>query len=153
MRGPRLRRARPADAPAIEALLASERLPPYGLLDHLETFFVLEEGGRIVGSAGLEVYGQAALLRSVAVSPGLRKQRLGERLTGAALAEARRRGVRRVYLFTMHAAEFFARYGFREVTLEEFEPAVRQSIQYRGVSSMPELRARLKAMRLELDNG
>ncbi len=152
-RGPALRPAREEDIPQIELLLSAEGLPPYQIREHLETFFVLEEGGRAVGSAGLEVYGEAAVLRSVVVSPQLRGQRLGERLTEAALAEARRRRVARVYLFTMHAADFFARYGFRECELEEFEPAARASFQYQGVSRMPELRQRLKAMRLELDSG
>jgi N-acetylglutamate synthase-like GNAT family acetyltransferase len=150
---PTLRRAREEDIPQIEALLLAERLPPYGINEYLGTFFVLEDGGRVVGSAGLEVYGQAALLRSVVVAPELRGGTHGRRLTEAALAEARARGVQRVYLFTMHAAEFFARYGFRECGLEDFEPAVRESYQYRGVSTMPQLREWLKAMRLELDNG
>ena len=150
---PGLRRAREEDIPQIEALLAAERLPPYGIKDYLETFFVLEDGGRVVGSAGLEVYGQAALLRSVVVAPELRGGSHGRWLTDAAMSEAKARGVQRVYLFTMHAAAFFARYGFRECSLEDFEPAVRQSYQYRGVSTMPQLREWLKAMRLELDDG
>ncbi|MBI2913336.1 MAG: GNAT family N-acetyltransferase [Chloroflexi bacterium] len=150
---PTLRPAREGDIPQIELLLSAEGLPPYQIREHLETFFVLEEGGRAVGSAGLEVYGEAAMLRSVVVAPELRGGRQGRRLTEAALAEARRRGVQRVYLFTMHAASFFARYGFRECRLEDFEPAVRQSFQYRGVSTMPQLRQMLHAMRLEFDNG
>ncbi len=150
MSEPDLRRARAEDIPQIEALLAAERLPPYGLKDHLDTFFVLEEGERVVGSAGLEVYGEAALLRSVVVAPESRGRQEGQRLTEAALAEARKRGVTRVYLFTMAAGGFFARYGFREVTLAEFEPAVRASFQYQGVSRMPQLRERLRAMRLAL---
>ncbi len=150
MSEPALRRARDQDISQIEALLLAEHLPPYGIRDFLETFFVLEDGGRVVGSAGLEVYGEAALLRSVVVAPELRGGKYGQRLAESALAEARRRGVQRVYLFTMRAASFFSRYGFRECGLEDFEPAVRKSFQYQGVSTMPQLRELLKVMRLEL---
>lgn len=150
MSGPRLRRARGADVPAIEALLTAERLPPQGLSEHPGSFFVLEDEGRVIGSAGVEVYGEAALLRSVVVAPELRGRGLGERLTEAALAEAKKRGARRVYLFTFRAADFFARYGFREVSVEDFESAMGGSFQVRAVTTMPQLRQFLRAMRLEL---
>src|SRR3989304_4015612 len=50
-----------ADAPRIGELITGERLPAYGLDEYRETFFVLEDGERVVGCAGLEVYGEAAL--------------------------------------------------------------------------------------------
>ena len=102
-----LRRAREEDIPQLEALITAEGLPGYGLAEYLKTFFVLNEGERVVGCAGLEVYGGAALLRSVVVAPERRKRDDGRRLVEAALAEARERSVRRVYLFTMHADSFF----------------------------------------------
>jgi N-acetylglutamate synthase-like GNAT family acetyltransferase len=68
----------------------------------------------------------------------------------AALAEARRLGVARVYLFTMNADVFFGRLGFRLVQPEQFEEAVRASRQYEAVTRIPDLRAMLKAMALEL---
>ncbi len=144
------RRARAEDIPRIEALITGEHLPAYGLDEFLGTFFVLADGEHVVGCAGLEVYGQAALLRSVVVAPERRRRDEGRRLVEAALAEARRRGVARVYLFTMHAGDFFGRLGFRDVRTEDFEEAVRASRQYEAVSRMPDLRARVKAMALEL---
>ena len=144
------RRARAEDIPRIEALISGEHLPAYGLDEFLGTFFVLADGEHIVGCAGLEVYGEAALLRSVVVAPERRRMDEGRRLVEAALAEARRRGVARVYLFTMNAGVFFGRLGFREVEPEEFEEGVRASRQYEAVSRMPYLRARVKALALEL---
>ncbi|MFB3052274.1 MAG: GNAT family N-acetyltransferase [Dehalococcoidia bacterium] len=145
-----LRRAREEDIPQLEALITAEGLPAYGLAEYLKTFFVLDEGERVVGCAGLEVYGGAALLRSVVVAPERRMRDDGRRLVEAALAEARERSVRRVYLFTMHADSFFRRLGFREVRLDGFEQAVRASRQYEVVSQIPQLRERVKAMALEL---
>ena len=151
MSEPHLRRARPEDVPAIEKLLTAEWLPPFMIAAFLETFWVLEdEGGAAVGSAGLEVYSEAALLRSVVVAPSLRGTRQGERLTRMALDEAERRGVRRVYLFTLHAAPFFARFGFQECTMDDFEPSARESSQYRILLEHPEIAGVLKAMRLAI---
>lgn len=144
------RRARAEDIPRIEALITGEHLPAYGLDEFLGTFFVLADGEHVVGCAGLEVYGEAALLRSVVVAPERRRRDEGRRLVEAALAEARRRGVARVYLFTMNAGAFFGRLGFRDVRPEDFEEAVRASRQYEAVSRLPDLRARVKAMALEL---
>ncbi len=145
-----LRRAREEDIPQIEALITAEGLPAYGLAEYLETFFILNEGERAVGCVGLEVYGEAALLRSVVVAPERRGRVDGRRLVEAALAEARERSVRRVYLFTMHADSFFRRLGFREVDLGEFEEAVRASRQYEVVSQIPQLRELVKGMVLDL---
>jgi len=144
------RPARAEDIPRIEALITGEHLPAYGLDEFLETFFVLAEGEHIVGCAGLEVYGEAALLRSVVIAPERRRRDEGRQLVEAALSEARRRGVARVYLFTMSADGFFGRLGFRKVEPEEFEEAVRASRQFEAVSRIPDLRARIKAMALQL---
>ena len=145
-----VRSARAEDVPRMAELITGEHLPAYGLDEFLETFFVLTDGDEVVGCAGLEVYGEAALLRSVVVAPERRRRDEGRLLVGAALSEARRRGVARVCLFTMSADAFFGRLGFREVQPEEFEEAVRASRQYEAVSRIPELRARIKAMALEL---
>lgn len=144
------RPARAEDIPRMRELIVGEHLPAYGLDEFLETFFVLADGDDVVGCAGLEVYGQAALLRSVVVAAERRRRDEGRRLVEAALAAARQRGVARAYLFTMSADAFFGRLGFRAVRPEEFEEAVRASRQYEAVSTIPELRARIKAMAREL---
>ncbi len=149
--GPRLRQAREEDIPQIEALLAAERLPPFQVREFLETFWALEQRGRVVGAAGLEAYGEAGVLRSVVVDPSLRGARQGRRLVDVALAEARQRGVKRLYLFTMHAAPFFARFGFEPCSMEEFEPDARQSWQWQALSERPEIANQLTPMRLQLN--
>ncbi|MEX0800504.1 MAG: GNAT family N-acetyltransferase [Dehalococcoidia bacterium] len=145
-----LRPARAEDIPQIDALLKAEWLPSYGLDEYLDTFLVIEDGGRVLGCAGLELFGEAALLRSVVVSPERRGQDDGRRLVEASLAAARDQGVSRVYLFTMNAAPFFSRMGFREIEMDAFEDAVRASRQYEVISQMPELRERLLGMSLDL---
>src|SRR2546422_10572171 len=98
-----------ADLPALLALLPQSPLPTAGLVDHLDTTLVARDAGRVVGSAALEVYGTAALLRSVAVAPELRGQGLGQELTRHALALARRHKIKSVYLLTETAGGVFPR--------------------------------------------
>lgn len=145
-----LRGARPADLAAIDALIMSEHLPAFRTADFLDTFWVLEEGGKLLGCVGLEVYGEAALLRSVITSPVLRGQGYGDVLVEKASDEARRRGVKRLYLFTMDKAPFFARFAFQPCTMDDFEPAARQCTQYSILLEHPEVAEVLTAMRREI---
>jgi N-acetylglutamate synthase-like GNAT family acetyltransferase len=145
-----VRPARREDIAAIERLLSAESLPVTPVEPYLSGFTVLEVDGEVAGCAGIEMYSAAAFLRSVVVAPELRGSGEGDRLVRAALGYAQRKQARRVYLFTMHAANFFARHGFESVGIDDFEPAVRAAPQYIGVSQTPEIAKRLTAMRLEL---
>jgi N-acetylglutamate synthase-like GNAT family acetyltransferase len=144
---PELRGARPEDLPAIDALIMAEHLPAFRTGEFLETFWVLEREDRLVGCVGLEVYGAAALLRSVITSPELRGEGYGDLLVRKAFDEALRRGVKRLYLFTMDKAPFFARHGFERCTMDDFEPAARECSQYSILVDHPEVAAVLTAMR------
>lgn len=124
--------AQPADLPAVLALLRASDLPPDGLAEHFDAALVARDGAAIVGSVALELYGEAALLRSVAVVPTLRGQGLGRQLTQAALALARSRGVRRVYLLTTTAERYFPTFGFAPIARAEVEPAVQASVEFTG---------------------
>ncbi len=91
---------------------------------------IARDGDEVVGSAALEPYGAAALLRSVAVDARLRGEGLGQRLTRAALDLARDRGVATVYLLTETAADFFARFGFHAIDRSAVDAAVQQSVEF-----------------------
>lgn len=144
---PELRGARPDDLAAIDALIVSEHLPAFRTADFLDTFWVLEGEGGIAGCVGLEVYGEAALLRSVITSPELRRQGYGDVLVRKAFEEAKAMGVKRLYLFTMDKAPFFARHGFERCTMDDFEPAAQECTQYQILKDHPEVAGVLTAMR------
>jgi N-acetylglutamate synthase-like GNAT family acetyltransferase len=127
-----LRPASKADWPAIAALLTANQLPLDGAQDHLHTYLVAVSNGEVVGSAGAEVYGDVALLRSVAIAPGLHMQGVGKTLVAFLLEEARRRGIVRVFLLTTTASEYFARYGFEHINMEEAPAALKASAEFQG---------------------
>jgi amino-acid N-acetyltransferase len=112
------------------ALLSRGDLPHAGLAEHFDAALVACDGEVVVGSAALELYGEAALLRSVAVAEGQRGQGLGRQLTRAALDLARAQGVRRVYLLTTTAEGYFPSFGFAPIARAEVEPAVQISAEF-----------------------
>ena len=63
-----LRQATANDLEMLKNHLSQAKLVLQGIEDHLEHFWLLFEGNTLRASAGLEVYGSVALLRSVAVS-------------------------------------------------------------------------------------
>ncbi len=122
--------AAPADLSGILALLDASRLPRAGIEDHVASTLVARQDSGVVGTAALELYGGAALLRSVAVATALRGQGLGAALTMAALELARQRGARSVYLLTETAGRFFPRFGFHAISRAEVDVAVRRSTEF-----------------------
>jgi amino-acid N-acetyltransferase len=128
----RVRDATRADAENVLALLRRENLPTDGVAEHLENFLVAEEGESIVACAGMELYGDAALLRSVAVEPRYRRRGLGGELVGELIRRASRRGLRSVFLLTTTAEHYFAGRGFERVTRDSVDPALLASAEFRG---------------------
>ena len=123
-------RAAPIDYDVVEALLEREHLPTAGLQDHFDHVLVARAGHRIVGCAGLELYEDGALLRSVAVDAEHRGTGLGSDLMRAALHLAGQRGVPAVYLLTTTAERFFPRFGFEVVDRADVPGSVRQSAEF-----------------------
>ncbi len=147
---PLLRLARDDDIDALSRLIASETLPAVEVAEWLSSFWVLEDAGTLVGCAGIERYGDSALLRSVVVAAELRGSGEGVRMTERALTFARDDDARRCYLFTMTAADFFSRFGFERCRLDDFEPAVRESWQWQAISGNEALAAQVIPMRADL---
>ena len=123
-------RAHPHDRDALLALLIDHHLPVEGFLEHLETTLVARESGHIVGSAGLEVYEDGALLRSVAVARSHQGHGLGRDLTTAAIHWARNLGVPAVYLLTSTAEAFFPKFGFERIQRGDVPPGVQASVEF-----------------------
>jgi amino-acid N-acetyltransferase len=121
-----------SDLPEILTLLEASRLPVAGIGEHLGSALGARENGELVGCAAVEIYGSAGLLRSVAVTPDRRGEGLGQRLTAAALALARERGVRDIYLLTTTASDFFPRFGFEKIPRDSIDPALQASEELRG---------------------
>jgi len=128
---PVIRSALPADLPAVLELLEAAGLPGGGVAEWLPHFVVAESGGALAGVAGLEVYGDSGLLRSVAVAQEWRGLGHGSALVARALAAAQAGGVRTACLLTETAEGYFLRHGFRRIARERVPAAVQASIEFR----------------------
>lgn len=120
-----VRKATPADVDAILAvvntntdrLLARDRDEIASLL---ESFWVAEVDGRVVGCSCLEIYSpKIAELRSLAVLPEFRGRGLGAALTEAAVEHARQRGIPQVLVVTSNR-EFFEQRNFGPCLNEKY---------------------------------
>ena len=128
------RSALEVDRLAVEELLASAqlaRLDP-GAQFGLQYTLATTGSGKIVGAAGVEVYGSEALLRSVVVSSEMRGNGLGRRLTEDRLRWAADHGITEVYLLTTDADLYWKERGFRVVERADAPSGVRSSKQWAG---------------------
>ena len=122
--------ATPHDWPSLATLLMAANLPLDGAETHLSDFFLAFREDDLIGSAGLERYGDTALLRSVAVAVPERGHGLGQALVQQVLTYAASLEVRQVVLLTTTAADFFVRFGFRQISRSEFPRAAQESVEF-----------------------
>lgn len=124
----------PSELSSILNLLNEVDLPNEGVKDHLSNFFTLKGNDdsnlEPWGCAGLEIYGDSALLRSMAISLEHQGKGLGTVLTEAMIKDARKKGIRKLFLLTDTAEDFFTRFGFRVVEREIIPEDVKTSIEF-----------------------
>jgi N-acetylglutamate synthase-like GNAT family acetyltransferase len=117
------------------ALVGTCGLPADGLADHWDTTWVAvdpAEPSVVLGSVALEIYGSAALLRSLAILESRRSRGLGHALYEFAMARAADLGVEKAIILTTTAESFFARRGFVVIAREAVPQGLRASAEFRG---------------------
>ena len=87
----------------------------------------------LVGSGGLEFYGDKALLRSLAVSQTMRSQSLGKQIVEDLIQQVKSKGIKEIYLLTLTAYYFFLKLGFSEVTRDAVPEEIKSSTEFSQV--------------------
>lgn len=119
-----IRPAEPEDHGAIKVLLAVCLLPGHNIDDRSPHLIVAESERGIIGICAIEHCGDGvALLQSLGVMPGFRKQQIGRRLVQRAVAQAEEKGIDHLFVYTDVAGEYFQNVGFESVPPGEV-PAV-----------------------------
>ena len=126
------RNATSSDWNHIAQLLQEAKLPLDGAQDHVSNFVVAVKDESLIACAGLEVYGEYALLRSVAVNAEERGKGLGIKLTEGILKRAKEKHVQHIVLLTETAPGFFPKFGFRVIKREDAPVAVKESVEFKG---------------------
>jgi amino-acid N-acetyltransferase len=122
--------ARPQDEAAIVRLLQDCNLPTADVAEHLPHFFVAWSGRALVGVAGLQPAGEAALLRSLAVVAEFRGHGIARALCARVAEHAAASGLPNLYLLTTTAAPFFAKLGFSKVERRAVPEAVQSTLEF-----------------------
>ncbi len=119
---------------ALQVFLRANQLPADDIrLDNCVylTYYNTEEA--LVGSGGLEIYGNKALLRSLAVSPEIRGQQLGKQIVSDLVKKAQSLAMSEVYLLTESAFYFFHKLGFEELKRDEVPDEIRSTTEFSQV--------------------
>ena len=127
------RNALKTDWSQVSQLLTEANLPLEGAEEALTDLTLAFRGEELVGSAGLERYGNIALLRSVAVAQTERNTGLGQELVRRLLDWAYEEGIEQVVLLTTTAANFFPRFGFRQISRNQMPEAVKASSEFTSI--------------------
>jgi len=115
----------------VRRLLAAAELPAADLCaPHLAHFFGCGPRQAPLGVCGVELHGDDALLRSLAVDARARGRGCGKALVAALEAHAREQGARRIYLLTTTAPRFFAGLGYRIVARDAAPARVRATPEF-----------------------
>ena len=126
--------ARAADFAAVTRLLAEAALPHEDLTPaHLAHFLVLRDGEDLHAVVGMEVAGDAGLVRSLAVPQARRGGGLATVLVDALERRARDLGIRTLYLLTTTAEGFFARRGYARVERGSVPDAIAATAEFRAI--------------------
>jgi amino-acid N-acetyltransferase len=128
-----LRPACDEDLASVRVLLERAGLPTGDLPSANPRFVVAWEGSRIVGAGALEIFGTAALLRSVVVTEELRGSGLGRSIVRELERIGRDDGVRELVLLTQTARHFFEHQGYRVIDRGDVPEAARGSEEFRSL--------------------
>jgi len=119
---------------AIKQLLRSCDLPFEDINPaHLEHFFIVQNGTQINAIIGLEICGEFGLLRSLAVTPSLRGNGLGNRLVEQIEAYARSQQISALYLLTTTADQFFAKLDYQVVSRSSAPALLQGTAEFQSI--------------------
>jgi amino-acid N-acetyltransferase len=92
-----------------------------------------DDSGELIGSGGLELYGDAALLRSVAVKENHRGKDLGKKVFKDLVAQAQKENIANIFLLTETAKDFFLKRGFEVIGRNEVPDTIKASSEFSHV--------------------
>ena len=128
-----LHRASRDDLDTILLLLREVELPVEGVKEHVQDFLIMMMDDRVIGSAGLELYNENAVLRSVAVHPDFQGGGIGTTLTKATIDFAKQNRVKHIYLLTQTADSFFMKQGFERTDRGAVPKLIAESVEFSSV--------------------
>jgi amino-acid N-acetyltransferase len=118
---------------SITELLSGQKLPIEDISRDLRHFFVAKENEKIIGTIGMEQYGEFGLLRSMATDEQHRNKGIASDLIDTLFRHAKQMGITSMFLLTETAESYFAKKGFEKIERETAPGAVKKSAEFSHV--------------------
>jgi amino-acid N-acetyltransferase len=103
---------------------------PVSDIDDDKLLYLLEDGDKIIGTAGLEIFEDCALLRSVSVIKEEQGKGYGKVINDQIEKYVKESGINCLYLLTTTAKDFFDKQGYCVIKREESPEALKQTAEF-----------------------
>lgn len=110
-------------------LLQQQKLPTSDI-DEDKLLYLLMDGETAIGTAGLEIFDDYALLRSVSVIKEQQGKGYGKVINDEIEKYARESGINCMYLLTTTAKDFFVKQGYCVIKREDSPAAIQQTAEF-----------------------
>lgn len=127
----KIRQATDTDLVSVESLLKDNSLPFSDCGEHIDNFFLKEDKNNIIGIGGIEVYGSNGLIRSIVVTQDYRGKGVATEIMQTIKEKALYLGVKKLYLLTESANEYFEKHGFMAIKRTEAPETIMNTKQFR----------------------
>jgi len=117
----------------VYVLLRESKLDSSDLNQPNIRLFRAEENGELIGVGGIEIFGDQALLRSVAVGDKFHGKGFGTEVVNQIERISKVSGISALYLLTTTARGFFESRGYQLIHRDEFPEELKQTAQYSGL--------------------
>lgn len=114
-------------------ILEESDLPVADLDEEKPLFVLVGDNSEVVGTGGLEIFGQDALIRSISIKKGMQGRGLGKKLVTELEKIAVSKGIRTLYLLTTTAKDFFQREGYHVIERSEAPKTLQESSEFSSV--------------------
>jgi amino-acid N-acetyltransferase len=113
-------------------MLQAQKLPVTDINEDTILYQLLDTE-RLIGTAGLDIFDDCALLRSVSVIAGVQGKGYGRSLNDQVERFAKESGINCIYLITTTAKDFFERQGYCVIKREDAPAAIKDTEQFAGL--------------------
>lgn len=121
------------DLREIVNLLADCKLPYSDIVFGKQNFVLAEIDYKIVGCAGLEIYNENGLFRSLAVQPSHQNMKIGGGLLDKIITLSKENNIKQLYLLTTTADLYFKKHGWEVIERSKVPDDIRATTEFSSI--------------------
>ena len=125
-----IRSSKPKDLINVKNLLKRVNLTVEGVEYQFHNFFIAENNNLLLASVGFEIYNKNGLLRSLAVHPDFRNNKIAYYLVFSVIKLAKDHYLDNLYLLTESSKNYFEKFDFTTVKRELTPEDIKKSIEF-----------------------